>query len=51
MIDREAFLRKIGVAPRKIEAPIEEKEGKKTEEVKAEVKKDTKKADKKKKKK
>lgn len=43
MIDREAFLRKIGVAPRKIEAPIEEKEGKKTEEVKAEVKKPAKK--------
>ena len=26
MIDREAFLRKIGVAPRKVEEPIEVKE-------------------------
>lgn len=28
MIDREAFLRKIGVAPRKVEEPIEVKEEK-----------------------
>ena len=47
MIDREAFLRKIGVAPRKVEEPIEVKEEK---EEKKEEKKEKKSIFKKKKK-